>query len=73
MLKATTPVGASNNKGFFFVGEFSTNTWCRHLIKWDFFIPAVPCMMILCGGFGEGVLKCEKIVVKALFWVGDNV
>jgi len=72
MLKAATPVGGSNNKGFLFVGEFSTNTWCRNLIKWGFPIP-VPCMMILHGGFGKGVLKCEKIVVKDMFWVGDNV
>lgn len=73
MLKAATPVGASNSKGFLFVGEFSTNAWCRQLIKWDFPVPAVPCMMILHGRFGEGVLECEKIVVKAMFWVGDNV
>lgn len=73
MLKAATPVGASNNKGFSFAREFSTNAWCRHLMKWDFPVPVVPCMMIFRGGFGEGVLKCEKIVVKAMFWVGDNV
>ena len=73
MLKAATPVGASNNKGFLFAGEFSTNACCRHLIKWDFPVPAVPCMIILRGGFGEGALKCENIVVKAIFWVGDNV
>lgn len=54
ILKATMPIGARNNKGFLSDGEFSTNAWCKHLIKWDFPVPSVPFMMILCGVLAKG-------------------